>query len=295
MTTDVQQIEQNNTETTPITPAEDPSYSKHKVKVNGKELEVTLDDLKRSYGLDKASHQRFNEAVEKLKEAENIKKMLSSKNIEILKNNGWTDEEIEEQAAEYLIKLSKDKSLTPEQRAQKERDEEYLRLKKEKEDREKYEKDNIKRLNEEKEAKEYQTEFLIGVEKADKQTWLDLKDPIIMSHIVHDVSTSIRDYKYDMPVLEAVRRLEQKMEKKDTFKKDYLRKMIKKSINDIDDSELDAFLERGVKGIKEKSVEAIKKAEAPFDLRSTKSNEPLKNTPKHDAAYYRKMRYSGLT
>ncbi len=261
------------------------------VKVNGKKQMVSIDDLKRTYSLETASRQRFTEAEKKLKEASELKSIFSNKDIDSLVKAGWTEQEIEAKAAEFLVKRAKEQSMTPEQKRQALAQAEYERLKKEHEERELTEKTKAQQALEQREAQIYQTQFLGEVAKADKQTWLDLNDPIILSHVINDVTLSLKNHGYDMPVLEAVRRLEEKLEKRGPVKKEYWKKLSKNGIKGVDDSDLDTFFESGVKGIREKSVAAIKRAEAPFAKQTTAKPEPTA-PPKHDAAYYRNIRYN---
>lgn len=268
-----------------------PLLEKHKVKVNGKIHEFTIDDLKRSAVLELASRKRFDEAAEKFKAAEELKNTYSKKELDALFAAGWTEEELEEKAAQFLVKRAKEKTLTPEQRARLEKEMEYEKLKKEKIEREENEKNRLKREIEERDAKTYQNEFFKDVAKADKNTWLDLNDPIILQHIINDITLALEKHNYDMPVMDAVKRLEDKMIKRGSVKKEYLRNLLKNNIKDIDDSEIDAFLEKGAKGIREKSVEAIKRAESPFAKMTLqgKNITDSVNTPiKFDEDYYRK-------
>jgi len=185
--------------------------------------------------------------------------------------------------------------MTPEQRAAKQREEEYYRLKKAEEDRLKAEKDKIKNELAQKEAKLYQTAFLSELAELDKKSPLDLKDPVILSHIINDITTALNKHGYDMGVHEAVKRLEEKfIDKRGPVKKEYLRKLLKNTITDVDDSDLEAFLEKGAKGIREKSVEALKRNEAPFakPRSQTQSQEPEK--VKKDLKYYRDLRYGRI-
>lgn len=280
-----------------IAPQESPS-DKYKVKVNGKEVEVSLEELKRSYGLDKAAWKRFEEASEKLKQAESLKNMYTSKDWQNLLKAGWSEDELEAKAAEFLVNRAKTKTMTPAQLQQMQVEQEYKRLK-DKEDNEiKQKKLKSEQEINEREAKLYQNAFMSEVNNADKKTWLDLNDPIILDHIIKDIQLSINKHNYDMPVEEAVKRLESKLANKGATKKDYLKKLIKSSIKDIDDNDLEAFLDKGVKGIREKSVEAVKRAESPFakiKTPQTSSNTANTDSKKFDAQYYRKMRYNKLS
>lgn len=282
----------------PVVPKVQPKEEMVDVTVNGKKEKVTMDDLKRSYSLDTASRQRFTEAEKKFKEAEQLKNAFSSKDISTLRSAGWTDDEIEEKAAQFIINQAKIKSMTPEQKAQLDKEEEYSKLKKEKDDREESEKQKVQKDLQEREAALYQKSFLSDIKKINNgnKTWLDLNDPIILSQITNDVITAIKKHNYDMPVLEAVRRLEEKY-KGGSVKKEYLKQLLKNNIKDIDDSDLDAFLEKGAKGIREKSVEAIKRAEAPFSQTTAKPETfipPKTNSYREEAQRYRDLRYGRI-
>lgn len=272
---------------------------KYKVKINGKEEEVTLEDLKRGYGLNKASWQRFEEASKKMKEAEDIKNIFSSKQIDALQKAGWTDEEIEDKAADYLIRRAQQKSMTPEQRAQAEREADYEKLKKEKIDREDAERTKAQRDLAEREAKLYQTSFLADIKKENEKTWLDLNNPVILSSIINDITVAAKNHNYDLSVADAIKRYEEKLNNMGPAKKEYLKKLLKTHIKDVDDNDIDAFLDKGAKGIRENSIAAIKRSEAPFRPPQKQVPVPprIESTPiKRDEDYYRQeaKRYRDL-
>jgi len=273
-------------------PSEQTAQEKYKVKVNGKEEEVTLEDLKRSYNLDKASRQRFDEAAKKIKDAENLKNMYSSKEWDNLLKAGWTEEELEERAADFIIKRAQKKSMTPEQLKQMEIEEDYKRLKKKELDAVELKNRIAEQQANELKAKETQTNFMNDLKRVDKNTWLDLNDPVILSTIISEITSALTKHSYDMPVSEAVKRLEERLDKKTVYKKEYLKKLMKSSIKDLDDSDLEAFLEKGGKGVREKSLEALRRTEAPFAKKNTPQmqSNPGDTAPKKDLQYYRRLR-----
>lgn len=280
-------------QTAPVTeaPVVEAKPLTEKIKVNGKEIEVSLDELKRSYGLHKAAEGKFQDAAKLRKEAENIKSIFSNKDINTLLKAGWTEDEIEEKAADFLVKLAQRKSMTPQQRAQYEREQEYAALKREKEERELNEAKKLKEDLATREAKLYQTAFLKDVNDINKKTWLDMEDPVILSNVINEITLALKKYDYDMSVAEAVKILEERLEKRGPAKKEYLKKLSKLSIKDIDDNDLDAFLEKGGKGVRDKSVEAFKKAEAPFvKQRPQTQSYVIEEAPVRDAQYYRNIR-----
>lgn len=272
-----------------------------KLRIDGKDVEVSIDELKRAYGLHAGAEKKFMEAARLRKEAEEVREVFGKKDVSALLKAGWTEDEIEQKAAEYLVAKQLEKNMTPEQRAQKAREEEYKRLKQSEEDRIRLEKEKGEKDIQQREAKLYQTAFMTDLAKADNKSWLDLNDPIVITHIINDITSALKTHNYDMGVDEAVHRLEQQMGKKGPTKKEYLKKLLKHTITDIDDADLDAFLEKGGAGIREKSSEIYKKS-SPFDKKTTPQTQT--ETPKklvRDEAYYkaelqksRDMRYGRL-
>lgn len=270
-----------------------------KLTVNGKEVEVSIDELKRAYGLHKAAYSKMEEAAKIRKEADAIKDVYSQKDVNALLKAGWTEDEIEQKAADYIVKRAKEKSMSPEQRNQAQREQEYQRLKKLEEDRATQEKSSAQQALEVRETNLYQTALMSDIAKAGNNTWLDINNPVILSSILQDMHAALTRFDYDMPVAEAIKRQEDRLEQKGAVSKKYLRKLLKSSIKDIDDNDLDALLENGIKGIRDNSVAAVKKAEAPFaKLRSqTQSNVSPPAKPQElvrDANYYRKVKYGQI-
>lgn len=272
----------------PLTP-EQPLL--RKIKVGGKEIQVPIEELERDYGKGRAADDKFREAKKILDEGVQLKNFYSQKKLESLFAAGWTEQELEQQAAEWLVEKAKRDSMTPHQKAVLEQQKEYERLKKGEEDRIKNEKEKVEKDLREREAQLYQTAFLSEVAKADKDTWLDLNDPIILSAIINNITVAHNKYGIDMSVKESVKALEEKSGKRGPAKKNFLRKLIKDTIIGIDDNDLEAFLEKGVKGIREKSVEAFKKNESPFSKQMPKmQTQTPEEKQKHDLKYHRDLR-----
>lgn len=262
-----------------------------KIKINGKDVEVSIDELKRAYGLHKAAEGKFQDAAKMRKEAESLKSVFSTKDINNLLQAGWTEDEIEEKAAEFIVKQAQRKSMSPQQLAQLEREKEYEQLKKEKDERDRSEKEKLQKDIQAREAKLYQTAFFKEVEEVNKKTWLDMDDPVILSNVINEITLAAQKYEYDMSVAEAAKILEERLEKRGPAKKEYLRKLHKLSKSNIDDTDLDAFLENGGKGVRDKSVEAFKKAESPFAKQKPQPQSNLvEEGPVRDAQYYRNIR-----
>lgn len=288
------EIVQNAAPEAPVsTPVDQPII--RKIKVGGKEMEVPIEELERDYGKGRAADEKFREAKKILDEGVQLKNFYSQKKLDALFAAGWTEQELEQQAAEWLVEKAKRDSMTPQQKLALEQQKEYERLKKAEQDRIKSEKDKADKELREREAKLYQTAFLNDIAKADKNTWLDLNDPVILSTIINDITTASQKHGYDMSVQESVKRLEEKLSKRGPAKKNFLRKLLKDTITDVDDSDLDAFLEKGVKGIREKSVEAFKKNESPFSKQQPKlQTQVQEEKPKYDLKYHRDLRYGRI-
>lgn len=75
--------------------------AKHKVKVNGRDLEVDYQDLVQNYGLQRAAHERFQEAAKMRQEAERLKQMFAQDPISAAVQAGLIPEE---RAYEMMMK-----------------------------------------------------------------------------------------------------------------------------------------------------------------------------------------------
>lgn len=280
------------TETAPITSVKQ-TPTMEKLKVNGKEIEVSIDDLKNAYGLHKAAEGKFQDAAKMRKEAQDLKESLSKKDIDSLLKNGWTESELEEKAAEYLVKRAQRQSMTPQQLQQLEQQKEYESLKKEKLDKESAEKTKVQKEIENRKTKDIQDNFIKDITTENAKTWLDLEDPVILETIIKDIVTAENKYEYQMSVNEAVKRLEERLNNRGSIKKEYLKKLIKNAKIDIDDSDLDALLEKGAKGLRDRSVEVFRKSESPFAKHNkpqTQSTPAQSDEPKRDLKWYRDVK-----
>lgn len=152
-------LPEKDSDATPEEPKEDPQEEgsepkveeskepeKHKLVIDGKEVEVTLEDLKKGYNSIQAANKKFQEAANARKEAENLKKQadetilnvekaLSEKPLEFLKN--YFAEEYEK-IADLIAKErtafhEKMLNMTPEQKIKYEADKQAEELKREKE------------------------------------------------------------------------------------------------------------------------------------------------------------------
>lgn len=102
---------------------------KHKVKVDGKELEVSDDDLIRDYQLKEASYRRMEEASKLSKELKPflpVIEALKQGDLGVLKQLGVPKEALRKFSEQELIEYLEEQEMTPEQRrardAERERD-----------------------------------------------------------------------------------------------------------------------------------------------------------------------------
>ena len=114
--------------------------TKHKVKIDGREMEIEYDELVSDYQARKASMQRFNEAQrlaneakEKLSKAEQFEKALEQGDIK------WLEQKLGKQKAKevmenYLIEQMEYEQLSPAEKRALELEEENKRLKQKEED-----------------------------------------------------------------------------------------------------------------------------------------------------------------
>lgn len=277
------------------TPSEQsaPTPQMEKIKINGKEISVPLDELKSAYGLHKAAEGKFQDAAKMRKEAQELKDSFSKKDIDTLIKAGWTEKEIEAQATEFIIKMAQRQSMTPQQIADLEQKKEYEALKKEKADKKLAEETKVQKEIESRKVRDIQENFIKEIALENTKTWLDLEDPVILESIIKDIVTAENKHEYQMPVSEAVKRLEEKLGNRGAVKKEYLKKLIKNAKIDIDDSDLDALFEKGAKGLRDRSVEVFRKSESPFAKHNkpqTQSTPTLSDEPKKDLKWYRDVR-----
>lgn len=97
-----------------LSPAAQTALEKYKLKVNGAEVEATLDDLKRGYSLGQGAHQKFQQAAEMMKRAEAMMSQVQSFQ-EMIQNN---PEMIIKQADKGKFRNAAEKFLAEELRSE---------------------------------------------------------------------------------------------------------------------------------------------------------------------------------
>jgi hypothetical protein len=88
--------------TPPGAGAQAPASPKHKVKIDGAEHEVTLDELVKGYQLEGTSRKRLSEAAQLQSEAKSLEAKLKSGGREALVAAGWTPAQLEDLSVSIL-------------------------------------------------------------------------------------------------------------------------------------------------------------------------------------------------
>lgn len=96
---------------------------KFKVKVNGTEREVSIDELTKNYGLQKAAHEKMQTAAQTRKEAEEIKALFEENTDQALERLAKSGKNVRDKVEKWLAAELMREMETPEQRAQREKDE----------------------------------------------------------------------------------------------------------------------------------------------------------------------------
>lgn len=104
---------------------------RERVKFDGQEVEVELDELKRAYGLDKTAYKRMEEAARVRDEAIRHREMFENDPVNYMLRR-FGPEKAREWMETFLVQQYEMESLTPEQRAIRERDEIINEYKREK-------------------------------------------------------------------------------------------------------------------------------------------------------------------
>lgn len=109
-----------------------------KVKINNQDLEVDEDELVRGYQMTKAAQQKFQEASQMNKRAEEFIKLLKQDPKKVLSHPD-IGVDLKEFAINYLQELQQEQSLTPEQRRQRDLEQRLAQFEQEKAEREQQE------------------------------------------------------------------------------------------------------------------------------------------------------------
>lgn len=137
----------------------------YKVKVNGEELEVSLDDLVKGYTHGKAAEKKFNEAALMRKQAETFIELLQENPFHVLNEMGVNVRELSEK---YLVEILQEEMLPVDEREKKDL-QKKLREYEEKERRAKAEREKAEELEM---YNKYQSDFNTMIKESLEQAGL---------------------------------------------------------------------------------------------------------------------------
>ena len=261
-------------------PKSEPQSSKHRVKVDGEESDVSIEELIAGYSRTKAANNRFQQAAQERKIAEQLKKEADEARTR-LKSDPWSvlkELEVDPRSAaeEFLIKQLELEALTPEQRAALEDSNKKDKERKDLEERiRKYEEKEAK----EKEAKEQaeiqeKTQYFVKELESSMMEALQTSKLPKTNAIVAKVADKMLeafDRGIDMPPKHAIRLVEEELVQ---LKKAFL--------EDLDPDRLAEFLgEEQIKKIRKRDVEKLKNP-IPSPESSKKVQAKVDDTPPTD-------------
>jgi len=93
----------------------DKMLKKHKVKVDGEEIEVDEDEVLKNYQLKKASDKRFQEGMQARKQAEEFIRLLKTDPLKVLSHPS-IGVDVKKWAEDFLVKEMQKEMMTPEQK-----------------------------------------------------------------------------------------------------------------------------------------------------------------------------------
>jgi hypothetical protein len=172
-----------------------PDHGKlYEVKINGTSVKVTLDEMMKGFQLGSAAHQRFQEAANAKKQAEQLLGKLKQNPIEAALEAGVSEDTFREMVEQYLYGKIKYDEMTPEQR-------ELAELKKYKEGMEKTQKEREeleKTSKHEQEVLHYQNQYIESYEKAFAEAGVAKSEGAIQR--VAQIQLDALEAGWDMPV-----------------------------------------------------------------------------------------------
>ena len=179
---------------------------KEKLKINGKEREISYDEMKRLASMSAASDERFKSAKQMSDEAKQLKSAFESGNIvEALGKLGKSPKEIRTMLEDHLLDFLEQDSLDPKEK-------ELRDLKKFKEQAEKEQADLRKRSDDEKMSKEVERQRLslenelVGAIKDSNLP----KNTMVFQKVAREMESALING-YEMKASEAVKIVEQEL------------------------------------------------------------------------------------
>lgn len=235
---------------------------KFKLKVNGKEKELTTAELKRLASISDAATERFQMASQKEKEAQEIKGALASKDpVAALKKMGMDSKEIKAVLENKLLEMIEEENLDP-------KDKELRDLKKriaEQEEAEKRKKEEEELSTKQKELLRKQEEIESGIVDALTEAKLP-KNPVILRQVI-ETMLGMSKKGVEISPKDAVKLVQKGFEEELTdllpqLGMDFIKKVLGA---------------KGLAALREESVAEVKKSSEPFPKRAAK---PAQNAGK---------------
>lgn len=230
------------------------ALEKYEVKINGQVKSLTLQELKLAASKAEGAEKRFQEASEMQKQHQALKEALSSRDVRKLASHLGVDvKEARAMMEDSLIPLHLEESMTPEEKAQYEKDK---RLK-EYEERDLSEKEKREKEKASKEAAEYRQQFEGELYTELKKVGM-LQDPYFGIQVSQYMLGAVQQG-YDIEVSEAVAFVKNKFQE-DTIK----------VIKDMGIEGLKKYLPKDLlKQLREADVKAVKETESAFTTSKT--------------------------
>jgi len=236
---------------------------KEKLKINGKERELSYEELKTLAGKSAAADERFRQAAEAEKKAQSLESAVKEKQIrKLLEQNGFSPQEIRTALENELLPFYEEEELAksnPEALKYRQIEEENKRYK-EKENRDKAEQEAQLKTQQEKETfQQLDREF----ESAFKQIGMEA-DPEYRDEAVRIMIDAL-DHGVELSAYSALKQAESRLDSK------YANMLSKADVNKL----LKYLGEDGIKKIREYDTEAVLKKESVL--------KPKTSTPKSDS------------
>jgi len=235
----------------------------HKLKINGKEREMSISELKRLASISAASDEKFKSAKTIEADANKLREAITSKNPakikELMLSQGYNANEVKQLLEDALLPYYQDENLTPEQRRLKEL-EEYKAKQDEQEGLTKKEQEELARKQEvAKFEQRLENELVNALEKADMP-----RNPVLA--------------KWTAQIMHAYEQQGVTIDAEDAaqmVKKEFT-KNVTDMLSGMDASKLKAFLGEGtLKKLRQDDVNSIRTTETPFAKKSVNQERKI--------------------
>lgn len=236
---------------------------KEKLKINGKERELSYEELKTLAGKSAAADERFRQAAEAEKKAQSLESAVKEKQIrKLLEQNGFSPQEIRTALENELLPFYEEEELAksnPEALKYRQIEEENKRFKAEEAQRKAEQESQLKTQQEKETFQQLDREF----ESAFKQIGMEA-DPEYRDEAVRIMIDAL-DHGVELSAYSALKQAESRLDSK------YANMLSKADVNKL----LKYLGEDGLKKIREYDTEAVLKKESVL--------KPKTSTPKSDS------------